>query len=805
MSCFKKPFLFIFFFLIFPSLCFAENIKPAAELTAEMHFSDDRRAANGGDLEAQYRLALDYDGGLGTPENDALAIRWFVKAADAGHPLAQFRAGEAFSCGCATKRDLDKADFYLNQSFQGCLKAANSGSPDAELYLGIIYSYGWAGQKIDAKASGDWFAKAAAQGSANAAYYLGIFEKRKKASEVRFQEAKKGYELLAEADQAGAYFMLGQIYKHGYGVEQDKAKALEYFQRAADRGVGPAFTELGEAYLSQTSKSQKGIGYLERGAALGHDRAMDQLATAFDKGKAVVADEMEAKKWLLAAAEQGNIHSQKVVAQYYERGTYFPKNKDMAAKWRGRLLRNAAHDILNSEAWDGLIWLREHEDTSDGDRAEILELIKLAAKNGRPPAISEMRRLGWFASLSNFWARNLFLLGAVLPIVFAWVLAYWHGRKKSLRSPAARIAEFQSVAIASSFLTSTYLAIIFLGMWPFGTRSTVWITNFSTTLALHHPLVNFKFSMGAYFILSLMAIASGGSLAIQASCFRAEKLAKGLSWGFLGYLAWRLKNQALRILPQVLIFMALVAGKLLFPNKVELRLISMLAFVLLAAYLQPFAIRILFGMEKIKTGVLSRIARRLGKHTGIIPSGIYLWDTSASKMANAMVMGSVRLNRSVIVTSQLKKNLKPNELEAVLAHEYGHIREGHLWKIAAAAGLFLFLAYLVFPWWLLWAGFLPFILALRRHFERKADAFSIQVTKGKISLKSALVKLTRLNYSPTEFGFYRRIFSTHPSLKERLEHIRAFCMFCSKGNRVLARHCSQCGKKLSPMTFIKHS
>jgi len=49
--------------------------------------------ANNGNAEAQHRLAIMYQNGLGMAQHDALAARWMQAAADNGYAVAQHGLG----------------------------------------------------------------------------------------------------------------------------------------------------------------------------------------------------------------------------------------------------------------------------------------------------------------------------------------------------------------------------------------------------------------------------------------------------------------------------------------------------------------------------------------------------------------------------------------------------------------------------------------------------------------------------------------------------------------------------------------
>jgi len=53
-----------------------------------------------------------------------------------------------------------------------------------------------------------------------------------------------------EADDADAIYVLANDYYHGSGgLQQDRAKAMELFARAAERGSSQAHSALGSKYL----------------------------------------------------------------------------------------------------------------------------------------------------------------------------------------------------------------------------------------------------------------------------------------------------------------------------------------------------------------------------------------------------------------------------------------------------------------------------------------------------------------------------------------------------------------------------
>ena len=72
-------------------------------LCAAVVFPDDadryRRAAEQGDVEAQYRLGNAYYYGTGVPTNIGEAVKWYRMAAEQGHVVAQNRLGASYLHG----------------------------------------------------------------------------------------------------------------------------------------------------------------------------------------------------------------------------------------------------------------------------------------------------------------------------------------------------------------------------------------------------------------------------------------------------------------------------------------------------------------------------------------------------------------------------------------------------------------------------------------------------------------------------------------------------------------------------------
>ena len=126
--------------------------------------------AAGGDVKAQLDLAIRYRDGKGITKNDAAALQWAHRAADAGNAEAMDFVGFAYLRGAVVKQSPEIAFGYF--------KAAEEKSAAAAFNLGQRY-FGAQGTEQDIPQALDWWKKAAARGHGRAAscaamaYYSG--------------------------------------------------------------------------------------------------------------------------------------------------------------------------------------------------------------------------------------------------------------------------------------------------------------------------------------------------------------------------------------------------------------------------------------------------------------------------------------------------------------------------------------------------------------------------------------------------------------------------------------------------------
>jgi STE24 endopeptidase len=192
---------------------------------------------------------------------------------------------------------------------------------------------------------------------------------------------------------------------------------------------------------------------------------------------------------------------------------------------------------------------------------------------------------------------------------------------------------------------------------------------------------------------------------------------------------------------------------------------------------------------------LLALAERCGVQVGQV---LEIKLSKETKKANAAVVG-LGQERKILIGDTLLDLCAHDEIEAVFAHELGHVALHHSWKLLGVAGaasvvafyvLHLFYArsaaYLGFegaadiaavPLLMLWAMVLgliarPFQAALSRHFERRADLFIVGRVEKPESLASALAKLAGRNLAdPNPNRLVELLFYTHPPIAKRLAYL----------------------------------
>jgi Zn-dependent protease with chaperone function len=99
----------------------------------------------------------------------------------------------------------------------------------------------------------------------------------------------------------------------------------------------------------------------------------------------------------------------------------------------------------------------------------------------------------------------------------------------------------------------------------------------------------------------------------------------------------------------------------------------------------PLPLMWLWGAKPLTDGALVGHMRSLGERMGVRVAGLMRWPVPGGKVYNAAVIGMIPRLRFVLFTDDLVRDLPQEQVTAVLGHELGHARHGHLWTYFAFA------------------------------------------------------------------------------------------------------------------------
>jgi STE24 endopeptidase len=231
----------------------------------------------------------------------------------------------------------------------------------------------------------------------------------------------------------------------------------------------------------------------------------------------------------------------------------------------------------------------------------------------------------------------------------------------------------------------------------------------------------------------------------------------------------------------------------------------MAGFSLFMMFLSPYVIEPLFNkFEPVTEEGLEDDIRVMMEKAGLKVGRVMQMDASKrSKHSNAYFTGIGKVKR-IVLFDTLIKQMSHGEIVAVLAHEIGHWKKGHIWKRLVMAELLALAGAWCAYHALNWPG-LPGLLGLppdislparfvvlafvgslllfplgplsawfsRRH-EREADRFASELTGRPQDLASALVKLSVENLANLfPHPWYAAFHYSHPPVVERVRALLA--------------------------------
>lgn len=210
-------------------------------------------------------------------------------------------------------------------------------------------------------------------------------------------------------------------------------------------------------------------------------------------------------------------------------------------------------------------------------------------------------------------------------------------------------------------------------------------------------------------------------------------------------------------------------------------------FILLMFFVAPKLLSFAWRGEKAGSELTSIISK-LCKSARTEIAGVKIWNTFKEPVPNAAVSGVLRNFRYVFVTDYLLKTLSIEEVKAVVAHELGHFRLGHiatymifsidaiLCAILLKCSAVIYIPYFYVHRNLMYcmegafvAVFAILFTVMTRFCEYQADNFSAGITD-----KSYFISALRYieSISGNSFKWIPKWLLTHPKPDERIDNIK---------------------------------
>ena len=176
-----------------------------------------------------------------------------------------------------------------------------------------------------------------------------------------------------------------------------------------------------------------------------------------------------------------------------------------------------------------------------------------------------------------------------------------------------------------------------------------------------------------------------------------------------------------------------------------------LVFLLAIAVLGPAMIQKFWRCKPVEKGEHRRRIENLCEKAGLEYHNILYWPIFGGRMITAAVMGLIKKFRYILVTHSLLDMLQPEEVDAVIAHEIGHVKKHHLLFY-----LLFFIGYMIISF----ATFnlLIYSIVVSASIYRLITSTGIDQTTVTTSIFSMTIIVVFVIYFRYIFGYFMRNF-----------------------------------------------
>ena len=188
-----------------------------------------------------------------------------------------------------------------------------------------------------------------------------------------------------------------------------------------------------------------------------------------------------------------------------------------------------------------------------------------------------------------------------------------------------------------------------------------------------------------------------------------------------------------------------------FMSSTEGQVLYFLVFLVVVAMIGPVLIQKLWRCRPLEAGIDRNRIEALCARAGVDYANIMYWPIFGGRMITAGVMGLVKRFRYILITRALLSALEPAEVDAVIAHEIGHVKQKHLLFYLMFFGGYMLLTYAVFDL------IIYSIIYLEPAFDLFTRMGVEQMTLTSLSISLAIIAIF-LIYFRFIFGYFMRNF-----------------------------------------------
>ncbi len=176
-----------------------------------------------------------------------------------------------------------------------------------------------------------------------------------------------------------------------------------------------------------------------------------------------------------------------------------------------------------------------------------------------------------------------------------------------------------------------------------------------------------------------------------------------------------------------------------------------LVFLIAIAVVGPAMIQKFWRCKPLETGFNRYRIEELCKKAGLEYADILYWPIFGGRMITAAVMGLIKKFRYILVTQGLLHMLEPEEIDAVIAHEIGHIKKKHLLFYLLFFVGYMIISYATF-------NLLIYSIVFSESIYRFINSTGLDQTAVTTSIFSLVIIIVFLVYFRFIFGYFMRNF-----------------------------------------------